>query len=252
MVKPIEQYPGHTLLQHIGEFLAQSHTIIPQVIEVRPNIDHLNLFQGSLEEWLRLLRLEEYGPCLESQGYSAVQEVATISIEDLEDTGFYRLGHQKRLTLGIRRLKELSRGGGGLASRQPLSHPPSDYYGASHSPQYIAQAAEIRVEAAAPLAVKPGSFSSFSSPYPQRKAMGPGQVTVEHHVYGQYPGAEQAGHYSGHRALVSAPPRTFGPREPCDRGPAPGIPEPMAPLQYPLYKQGLSGLSPAQYPGSPR
>ena len=54
--------------------------------------------------------------------------------------------------------------------------------------------------------------------------------------------------------LVSAPPRTFGPRDPCDRGQAtgPGIPEPMAPLQYPLYKQSLTGLSPAQYPGSPR
>ena len=43
-----------------------------------------SLLQGSLEEWLRLLRLEEYGPCLVSQGYSSVQEVATISIEDLE------------------------------------------------------------------------------------------------------------------------------------------------------------------------
>ena len=40
--------------------------------------------QGSLEEWLRLLRLEEYGPSLMSQGYGTVQEVATISIEDLE------------------------------------------------------------------------------------------------------------------------------------------------------------------------
>ena len=66
--------------------------------------------QGSLEEWLRLLRLEEYGPCLVSQGYTSVSEAATISIEDLEDTGFYRLGHQKRLTLAIRRLKELGRG----------------------------------------------------------------------------------------------------------------------------------------------
>ena len=69
---------------------------------------------------MRLLRLEEYGPCLVSQGYSSVQEVATISIEDLEDTGFYRLGHQKRLTLGIRKLKDLSRG-------QPRSQQP-DYY----------------------------------------------------------------------------------------------------------------------------
>ena len=44
----------------------------------------MDMMQGSLEEWLRLLRLEEYGPCLVSQGYSTVQEVATISIEDLE------------------------------------------------------------------------------------------------------------------------------------------------------------------------
>ena len=29
------------------------------------------------------------------------------------------------------------------------------------------------------------------------------------------------------------------------------IPEPMAPLQYPLYKQSL-GVAPAHYPGSPR
>ena len=42
------------------------------------------IVQGSLEEWLRLLRLEEYGPSLMSQGYATVQEVATISIEDLE------------------------------------------------------------------------------------------------------------------------------------------------------------------------
>ena len=51
--------------------------------------------QGSLEEWLRLLRLEEYGPCLVSQGYATVQAVATISIEDLEDTvvsTVYRVG----------------------------------------------------------------------------------------------------------------------------------------------------------------
>ena len=61
-----------------------------------------------MEEWLRLLRLEEYRPSLVSQGYNNLQEITTISIEDLEDIGFYRLGHQKRLTLGIRRLKEMT------------------------------------------------------------------------------------------------------------------------------------------------
>ena len=33
----------------------------------------------------------------------------TISIEDLEDIGFYRLGHQKRLLLGIKKVKELKK-----------------------------------------------------------------------------------------------------------------------------------------------
>ena len=96
--------------------------------------------QGSLEEWLRLLRLEEYGPCLVSQGYATVQAVATISIEDLEDTvvstvyyvrcyrvlqGFYRLGHQKRLVLGIRRLKELGRAGGRPQLHHQLHYQPT-------------------------------------------------------------------------------------------------------------------------------
>lgn len=129
---------------------------------------------------MRLLRLEEYGPCLVSQGYSSVQEVATISIEDLEDTGFYRLGHQKRLTLGIRKLKELSRSG---------SCPPAppvraqEYYHPSTLPQYMPQSQEIHVQhPAQPLAVKQGSFSSFSSPFPARKMV---NVPVEHHHYHQ-------------------------------------------------------------------
>ena len=103
-------------------------------------------------------------------GYSSVQEVATISIEDLEDTGFYRLGHQKRLTLGIRKLKDLSRGGGGGTRTQ------QDYYQqGGHHPQYIAQSTEIPLQSA-PLAAKPGAFSSFSSPYPTRKI-----ISVETH-----------------------------------------------------------------------
>jgi hypothetical protein len=32
-----------------------------------------------------------------------------ISIEDLEDIGFYRLGHQKRLLLGIKKVRELKK-----------------------------------------------------------------------------------------------------------------------------------------------
>ena len=54
------------------------------------------------------LRLEEYLPYLLEQGYHEVKDVLSISVEDLEDIGFYHLGHQKRLLLGIKRIKELS------------------------------------------------------------------------------------------------------------------------------------------------
>lgn len=56
------------------------------------------------------LRLEDYLPTLVDQGYRGVKDALTISVEDLEDIGFYRLGHQKRLLLGIRRVKELQSG----------------------------------------------------------------------------------------------------------------------------------------------
>ena len=59
---------------------------------------------------MHLLGLSQYTATLLSQGYNKVKDVLSISIEDLEDIGFYMLGHQKRLLLGIRRLKELSNG----------------------------------------------------------------------------------------------------------------------------------------------
>ena len=51
------------------------------------------------------------------------------------------------------------------------------------------------------------------------------------------------------RALVSATPRPYGQARDSELS---SVPEPMAPLQYPLYKQSLTGAGPAQYPGSPR
>ena len=56
---------------------------------------------------MSMLRLDEYIPLLLEQGYANVKDVLSISIEDLEDIGFYRLGHQERLHLGIKRVKEL-------------------------------------------------------------------------------------------------------------------------------------------------
>lgn len=65
---------------------------------------------GSLEEWLRLLRLEEYLGALQQQGMRSVEDVTTLTWEDLEDIGIVRLGHQKRLLLAIKRVKDIRAG----------------------------------------------------------------------------------------------------------------------------------------------
>jgi len=39
-----------------------------------------------------------------------VDDVTQISIEDLEDVGLYKLGHQKRFLLAIKRIKDLKAG----------------------------------------------------------------------------------------------------------------------------------------------
>jgi hypothetical protein len=66
--------------------------------------------QGSVEEWLHLLRLEEYGPALHQQGYQTVEEVTQLTWEDLEDIGIVKLGHQKKILLAIKRVKDVRAG----------------------------------------------------------------------------------------------------------------------------------------------
>ncbi|XP_052127567.1 caskin-2 isoform X2 [Frankliniella occidentalis] len=65
---------------------------------------------GSLDEWLRLLRLEEYLVPLQRQGYHSVENVTTLAWEDLEDIGIVKLGHQKKVLLAIRRVQDLRAG----------------------------------------------------------------------------------------------------------------------------------------------
>ena len=74
---------------------------------------------SSLAEWLRLIRLESYTASLQAQGYSTVHQVLRVSVEDLEDIGFYKLGHQKRLMLAIRKVRDL------LASESRYRHGPA-------------------------------------------------------------------------------------------------------------------------------
>ncbi|XP_008560833.3 uncharacterized protein LOC103580732 isoform X2 [Microplitis demolitor] len=84
---------------------------------LKAEIDNLNVgdglpehIPGSLEEWLRLLRLEEYLGALHQQGMRSVEDVTTLTWEDLEDIGIVRLGHQKKLLLAIKRVKDIRAG----------------------------------------------------------------------------------------------------------------------------------------------
>lgn len=66
--------------------------------------------QGSIEEWLRLLRLDEYVQPLLAQGYETVRDVTQLPWEDMEDIGIVKLGHQKKLLLAIKRVKDILSG----------------------------------------------------------------------------------------------------------------------------------------------
>uniref|UniRef100_A0AAG5DWP0 SAM domain-containing protein n=1 Tax=Anopheles atroparvus TaxID=41427 RepID=A0AAG5DWP0_ANOAO len=79
---------------------------------------------GSIEEWLRLLRLDEYIQPLLAQGYQTVHDVTQLTWEDLEDIGIVKLGHQKKILLAIKRVKDIINGkmmGGNGGSSAALS-----------------------------------------------------------------------------------------------------------------------------------
>ncbi|XP_072379129.1 uncharacterized protein ckn isoform X5 [Diabrotica undecimpunctata] len=65
---------------------------------------------GSLEEWLNLLRLDEYLPALLEQNYQTVDDVTQLTWEDLEEFGIVKLGHQKKIMLAIKRIKDIKSG----------------------------------------------------------------------------------------------------------------------------------------------
>lgn len=63
----------------------------------------------SLEKWLSVLKLIEYFPRLCSEGYETIDKVCTLTWEDLEEIGIIKLGHQKRLLIGIEKLRKYER-----------------------------------------------------------------------------------------------------------------------------------------------
>jgi SAM domain (Sterile alpha motif) len=114
------QKPNHR--KKLKAEIAQLHIPdgLPEFIPVRPDflvkieVERLEIIlemlQDTLEEWLSLLGLAEYSPSLRRQGYRTVEDVTQLTWEDLEDFGILRLGHQKKITLAIKRVKDILSG----------------------------------------------------------------------------------------------------------------------------------------------
>ncbi|XP_023986184.1 caskin-2 isoform X1 [Physeter macrocephalus] len=69
-----------------------------------------NYIPADLLEWLCALGLPQYHKQLVSSGYDSMGLVADLTWEELQEIGVNKLGHQKKLMLGVKRLAELRRG----------------------------------------------------------------------------------------------------------------------------------------------
>ncbi|KAM4584490.1 uncharacterized protein PAE49_004026 isoform 2-T2 [Odontesthes bonariensis] len=120
---------------------------------------------ANLAEWLSHLGLSQYYQVLVQNGYENIDFVSDISLEDLQEIGITKLGHQKKMMLGVTRLKELQRGeSGSEPPRSPSSPPPSPGGGAPSEPRR--EARRQRDGAPGPLVKpRPGLTHSQTPPY---------------------------------------------------------------------------------------
>lgn len=63
----------------------------------------------SIEKWLEMLKLSQYHAVLSAEGYETIDEVYKLTWEDLEEIGITKLGHQKRLLMGVERIQKLTK-----------------------------------------------------------------------------------------------------------------------------------------------
>ncbi|OCT60682.1 hypothetical protein XELAEV_18046703mg [Xenopus laevis] len=100
--------PGHRKMisTEIGKLIVADG--LPQQIPV------------DLWDWLSQLGLPEYHKQLSENGYESLSTVTELTWEGLQEIGIHRLGHQKKLLLGVKRLLDLQKGypiGGTLRRR---------------------------------------------------------------------------------------------------------------------------------------
>ncbi|XP_012729326.2 caskin-1 isoform X3 [Fundulus heteroclitus] len=120
---------------------------------------------ANLADWLSHLGLSQYYQVLVQNGYENIDFVSDISLEDLQEIGISKLGHQKKLMLGVKRLKELQRGESGSEPPQSPTSAPSSPAGSTSS-ESRREARKLREGASSPLAKpRPGLTSSQTPPH---------------------------------------------------------------------------------------
>ncbi|XP_057699093.1 caskin-1-like isoform X4 [Corythoichthys intestinalis] len=128
---------------------------------------------ANLADFLSHLGLSQYYQVLVQNGYENIDFISDISLEDLQEIGISKLGHQKKLMLGVRRLKELQRGGVGTEVQESTATPPSSPSGSVSEPR--AEARKQREGGPSPLA-KPRPSVSHSPNTPHTPAQTPPQT----------------------------------------------------------------------------
>ncbi|XP_042340395.1 caskin-1-like [Plectropomus leopardus] len=120
---------------------------------------------ANLADWLSHLGLSQYYQVLVQNGYENIDFISDISLEDLQEIGITKLGHQKKLMLGVKRLKELQRGESSSEPPQSSSTPPPSP-GGSTSSEPQREVRKQREGAPSPLAKpRPGLTHSQTPPH---------------------------------------------------------------------------------------
>ncbi|XP_030279159.1 caskin-1-like isoform X5 [Sparus aurata] len=120
---------------------------------------------ANLGDWLSHLGLSQYYQVLVQNGYENIDFISDISLEDLQEIGITKLGHQKKLMLGVRRLKEIQRGESSSEPPQSPSTPPPSPGGSTGS-EPRKEARKQRDGAPSPLAKpRPGLTHGQTPPH---------------------------------------------------------------------------------------
>ncbi|XP_069157327.1 caskin-2 isoform X3 [Procambarus clarkii] len=199
---------------------------------------------GRLEDWLSILRLEEYTASLRQQKYTSVEQMTQLTWEDLEDIGITKLGHQKKVMLAIKRVKDIMAGKKFTNTQDPRQQ---SHYGA-HEIMISREASEGRDQyASVP------EFRTFSGPGhygngEHNRLSGPADSGVHYGVQTHYvPGVQYGPMPPPPQAHVHPMSQQTGPFHPSNQFSAPQGPSPPGSKLANIPPHPLPGPGQVQY-----